>query len=98
MSSPPSQTHTTAGQSKTFDSMHGIVGLPPLAMAVPACGGWNLQVCIVQDVHIVAKNRVAGALKQVTKDVFRRQYLPRNVHFCDDGASLLMTFIENHEV
>ena len=98
MSSPPSQTHITEGQLKTFDSMHDIDGLPPWAMAVPACGGWSLQVCLIWDVHIVAKIWVAGTLKQLTKDVFRRQYLPRNVHFCDDGASLLMTYIENHEV
>lgn len=68
------------------------------AMVVPAYGRWNLQVCCPYQKITPTVHRAAGTLKPLTKDVFLHQYLPRNIHFCDDGASVLMTYIENHKV
>ena len=72
--------------------------LLPSATVVPAYGGWSLQVRYSRRECALPAHRTSGTLIPLTKDVFRRQYLPRNIHFCDDGASVLMTYIENHEV
>ena len=34
----------------------------------------------------------------MVKDAPRRAFMGRTVHFCDDGASILATFLETHEM
>ncbi|KAH9910273.1 WD40-repeat-containing domain protein, partial [Fomitopsis serialis] len=39
-----------------------------------------------------------GILSTMVKDAPRRAFMGRTVHFCDDGASILATFLETHEM
>ena len=95
----PLRVLTEDGKSKTCVLMLGTAVLQA-SETVHLEFGDSVTVVCVSDLLKARRAELAcpGSLTSLVRSPPRREYMGRTIHFCDEGASVVVTFLETHEV